>query len=52
MSKQNRHKEYNRIVALIEAGNKNVKIPERLLEEFGKGKKNLPKENTDDIPEE
>ncbi len=51
MSKRNRRNEYNRLVGL----GREKDISPRLLEEFGKGKKNgawLAKENTDDLPEE
>ena len=52
MSKKNRQNEYNRIVEAIEGGKKHIQMPKRLLEEFGKGKKNLPKENTDELEAE
>ena len=38
MSVKNRRNEYNRIVKLIDEGNKTTKMPERLMEEFGKEK--------------
>ena len=56
MSKKTRNNEYNRIVRLIEEGNKSIKMPERLLEEFGKygkpekkGEEKPLKENTDEM---
>ena len=48
MSLKNRRNEYNR---LIDAG-REKDIPQRLMEEFGSGKKKLPKENKDEFEEE
>ena len=54
MSKKNRLNEYNRQVKRFEEATegKKINVSPKLLEEFGKGKKNLPKENTDELPEE